>query len=80
MFDTLIAFLKVANDFKAPADRDQNKMYVLFVSFTASADPRAPERRYTASASLWAHLGPKYAFFTHYNDTIDYDLKRSCPS
>ncbi len=29
MFDTLIAFLKVANDFKAPADRDQHKMYVL---------------------------------------------------
>ena len=28
MFDTLIAFLKVASDFKAPADRDQNKMYV----------------------------------------------------
>jgi hypothetical protein len=26
MFDTLIAFLKVAGDFKAPADRDQNKM------------------------------------------------------
>jgi hypothetical protein len=32
MFDTLIAFLKVANDFKAPADRDQNKMYVLSLS------------------------------------------------
>jgi hypothetical protein len=26
MFDTLIIFLKVAGDFKAPADRDQNKM------------------------------------------------------
>jgi hypothetical protein len=26
MFDTLIAFLKVAGDFKAPADRDQHKM------------------------------------------------------
>jgi HEAT repeat-containing protein 5 len=26
MFDTLIAFLKVASDFKAPADRDQNRM------------------------------------------------------
>ncbi len=26
MFDTLIAFLKVAGDFKAPADREQNKM------------------------------------------------------
>ena len=29
MFDTLIAFLKVSSDFKAPADRDQNKMYIL---------------------------------------------------
>ena len=26
MFDTLIAFLKVASDFKAPADRDQHRM------------------------------------------------------
>ena len=32
MFDTLIAFLKIANDFKAPADRDQHKMYVLILS------------------------------------------------
>jgi HEAT repeat-containing protein 5 len=29
MFDTLIAFLKIAGAFKAPADRDQHKMYVL---------------------------------------------------
>ena len=32
MFDTLIAFLKIANAFKAPADRDQHKMYVLILS------------------------------------------------
>jgi hypothetical protein len=34
MFDTLIAFLKVASDFKAPADRDQHKMCVLALSPT----------------------------------------------
>ena len=28
MFDTLQAFLKVAADFKAPAERDSSKMYV----------------------------------------------------
>lgn len=33
MFDTLLAFLKIASAFKAPADRDQNKMYVLILSF-----------------------------------------------
>ena len=32
MFDTLLAFLKIANAFKAPADRDQHKMYVLILS------------------------------------------------
>src|SRR6266849_2905765 len=32
MFDTLIAFLKIASAFKAPADRDQHKMYVLILS------------------------------------------------
>lgn len=30
MFDTLIAFLKVAGDFKAPADRDQHKIASLY--------------------------------------------------
>ncbi|KAI0300801.1 clathrin-coated vesicle protein [Russula brevipes] len=30
MFDTLIAFLKVASDFKAPADRDQHKIASLY--------------------------------------------------
>jgi hypothetical protein len=32
MFDTLIACLKIASAFKAPADRDQHKMYVLILS------------------------------------------------
>jgi hypothetical protein len=32
MFDTLLAFLKIASAFKAPADRDQHKMYVLILS------------------------------------------------
>ena len=32
MFDTLLAFLKIANAFKASADRDQHKMYVLILS------------------------------------------------
>lgn len=32
MFDTLLAFLKIAGAFKAPADRDQHKMYVLILS------------------------------------------------
>ena len=32
MFDTLIAYLKIASAFKAPADRDQHKMYVLISS------------------------------------------------
>jgi hypothetical protein len=32
MFDTLIACLKIAGAFKAPADRDQHKMYVLILS------------------------------------------------
>lgn len=30
MFDTLIALLKVASDFKAPADRDQHKIASLY--------------------------------------------------
>ena len=28
LFDTLIAFIKPANDFKAPADRDAHRTYV----------------------------------------------------
>jgi hypothetical protein len=32
MFDTLLAFLKIASAFKAPADRDQHKMYALILS------------------------------------------------
>ena len=52
MFDTLIAFLKVASDFKAPADRDQHKMSVPLLYFlTAAIDLCVPEPHYTALAS-----------------------------
>jgi hypothetical protein len=52
MFDTLIAFLKVASDFKAAGDRDQHKMLVPFLYFlTTAVDPCVPERHYTALAS-----------------------------
>lgn len=52
MFDTLIAFLKVASDFKAPADRDQHKMSVPLLYFlTAWTDFCVLEPHYTALAS-----------------------------
>jgi hypothetical protein len=51
MFDTLIAFLKVAGDFKAPADRDQHKMCVLALSPTFIHSFYVPERHYTVLES-----------------------------
>jgi len=47
MFDTLIALLKIAGDFKAPADRDQHKMYVLVLFIDNFVDLRMPEHHYT---------------------------------